>query len=52
MTELALTMRAEQMKEDELEKTISELKKQSKKRPGEVENNMLANRVTRESGEI
>ena len=28
-------MRAEQKKEDELEKKIRELKKQSKKRPGE-----------------
>ena len=35
MTELAISMRAEQKKEDELERTIRDLKKQSKKRPGE-----------------
>ena len=35
MTELANSMRLEQKKEDDLEKTIRELKKQSKKRPNE-----------------
>ena len=35
MTELANSMRLEQKKEDDLEKTIRELKKQSKKRPND-----------------
>ena len=35
MSELATSLRAEQKKEDELEKVIRDLKKQSKKRPGE-----------------